>query len=324
MAQTRSVRSLPVEYGPALVEEAVLSGVRGFREEFDFRRSRNRIYTLPEGEERERRFQEFHSVWFVRMRLGCPITAALEEQPILLQQAGRCCIFPARSALEEGADLHQWSAGKLEGIRPEKTILIRMKPARLLEPSSLQSWLRHELMHVADMLDPAFGYDPQCPDNDAGAVAMNLLRERYRVLWDTWIDGRLFRRGWLPQGGREKRREEFLATFSAVDLNAAEKFEEIFLSDAQTHAGLIAFAENSGIRSDPARFSRGKHQPCPLCRFPTYQLLDGTTELLAETLLLIKADFPTWRPEHGLCLQCADLYRAMEMSRSAEALLPRI
>jgi len=324
MAQTRSDRSLPVEYGPGLVEEAVLLGARGFREEFEFRCSRDRIYLLPEGEERERRFQEFHSVWFVRMRLGCPITEALEEQPILLQRAGRCCIFPARSGLEEGADLHQWSAGKLEGSRPEKTILIRVKPARLLEPSSLQSWLRHELMHVADMLDPAFGYEPECPANDAGPVAINLLRERYRVLWDTWIDGRLFRRGWLPPGGREKRLEEFLATFSALGLNAREKFDDIFRSDAQTHAGLIAFAQSSGIRSDPARLSGGRPQPCPLCRFPTYQLLDGATELLTETLLLIQADFPDWRPEHGLCPQCADLYRAMEMSRSAEALLPGI
>ena len=324
MSQPRSVRRLRVEYDPRLVEETVLLHTRGFREEYDFRRSRDRIYLLPEGEEREQRFQEFHAAWFARLELGRPITNALEEQPLVIQQINRCVVFPARSRPEEGADLHQWSAWRSDESGPQKTILIRVRPTRLLEPFSLQSWLRHELMHVADMLNPDFGYEPGWPGNEAGPIAANLLRERYRVLWDTSIDGRLFRRGWLPEGGREKRLKEFLATFSASGRDATEKFEEIFRSDCQTHARLTSLARNPGFPGDPTQASGGRPQPCPLCRFPTVGLLHGEAELAGEIAAAIHADFPAWQPGDGLCRQCADLYQAREMSRSAAALLPGI
>ena len=324
MTPPRSARRFLVEYDPRLVEDAVLLRTRGDREEYEFRRDRDRIYLLPEDEGREQRFQQFHAAWFVRLHLGGGISSALEEQPILLQQARRCCVFPARSRSEEGADLHRWRAAKPGESGPETTILIRVTPTRLLEPSSLLSWLRHELLHVADMLEPTFGYEPRWPANDAGPVAINLLRERYRVLWDTWIDGRLSRRGWLPVGGREKRLEEFLAIFSALGPEAQQKFDEIFQSDFQTHALLTALALHPGVPTDPARPSGRRPQPCPLCRFPTYQILDGATEVPAETLLQVKADFPDWQPGAGLCRQCADLYQAREISRAAEALLPRI
>jgi hypothetical protein len=55
--------------------------------------------------------------------------------------------------------------------------------------------LRHELMHVADMLDPAFGYERSLPTSDDGPSADNIVRDRYRVLWDVTIDGRLARAG---------------------------------------------------------------------------------------------------------------------------------
>ena len=36
----------------------------------------------------------------------------------------------------------------------------------------------------------------------------------------------------------------------------------------------------------------------------------------------IRADFPSWEPCEGLCIQCADLYRARRLSVAAAMLLP--
>jgi citrate synthase len=61
---------------------------------------------------------------------------------------------------------------------------------------------------------------------------------------------------------------------------------------------------------------------CPLCRFPTYTFESEPARLRAEVLDAIKEDFPNWTPSHGLCIQCADLYRARQLSMAAAKLLP--
>ncbi len=57
-----------------------------------------------------------------------------------------------------------------------------------------------------------------------------------------------------------------------------------------------------------------KHRKvCPLCRRKVEELV---TNLLAETeginLALIRAQYPRWQEEKGLCLQCLEYYRAWE------------
>ncbi|MBI2820266.1 MAG: hypothetical protein HYX73_09830 [Acidobacteria bacterium] len=313
-----------IEYDPRLVEEAVLLRIAGGREEKQFRRARDLIYEVENVEEREDRFRQFHAEWFLRLGLGAAVREALAEQPAVMRQVRRCCVLRAPAACEEGADLHELRDTAPRESVAAKALLIRLKPERLLDSSALQGWLRHELTHIDDMLDPRFGYERFVPPKEASPAYSNLLRERYRVLWDTWIDGRLSRRGWLPEGVRTKRLEEFIVIFSALGQDAQQKFDEIFRSEFQTHARLMTLALDSRIQSGTASAGGGRPQPCPLCRFPTYQLLDGGTELPAEIMLQITADFPDWQPTHGCCQQCAGLYGAMEMSRSAEALLPKI
>lgn len=313
-----------LEYDPRLVEEAVLLSLAGHPEEARFRRERDRVYELTNEEEREARFREFHGDWFVRLQLGRPIVEALEEHPGLMQQARRCCVLSAISTVEEGADLHDWlGAAPAEGQRPT-VILIKLKPPRLLDPAGLRAWLRHELLHVADMLDPSFGYERWVPSSELGPAYANLLRDRYRMLWDTWIDGRLHRRGWLPEGVREKRLAEFVATFPMLGPQAAEKFQQLFESDSQTHVSLMAFVQNPAGQGGPLAGSLPHARICPLCRFPGFELICGAADLTPETLGEIRVDFPDWQPEQGLCSQCAELYRTRNQSRAAKAELPRI
>lgn len=313
-----------VKYDPRLVEEAVLSSLAGHAEEARFRRERDRIYELTNEENRETRFRELHSRWFARLRLGRSIIEALEEQEGLLRQVRRCYVMSAVSSPEEGADLHDWlGVARAEDAQPA-VILIRISVRRLLATSDLRPWLRHELMHVADMLDPGFGYERWVPSSELGPAYGNLLRDRYRVMWDVWIDGRLHRRGWLPDEAREKRLAEFMATFRMLGSQAAEEFQRLFESKVQTHGGLMALAQTPSGQEAPTSECVSQARICSLCRFPSFRLLSGITHLSEETLGEIRADFPNWQPEQGLCGQCADLYRTRSQSRAAEAMLPRI
>jgi hypothetical protein len=61
---------------------------------------------------------------------------------------------------------------------------------------------------------------------------------------------------------------------------------------------------------------------CPLCRFPTYAPEPNPEQLAAEVVARIVADFADWQPRHGLCGQCAELYRARPLSAGAAESLP--
>jgi DNA-binding LacI/PurR family transcriptional regulator len=45
------------------------------------------------------------------------------------------------------------------------------------------------LLHIADMVDPAFGYQPAVPEVDGGPTYARLLQDRYRALWDVSVAG---------------------------------------------------------------------------------------------------------------------------------------
>jgi hypothetical protein len=93
------------------------------------------------------------------------------------------------------------------------TIVVRLRPQSLLDPEGLRTLLRRELLHVADMLDPAFGYLKELPSVERDPAVVNLLRERYRVLWDATIDGRLCREGLLGTRARAVGLSEFARAF---------------------------------------------------------------------------------------------------------------
>ena len=48
----------------------------------------------------------------------------------------------------------------------------------------------------------------------------------------------------------------------------------------------------------------------------------GARALPADVVAHVTAQFPAWAPAHGLCRQCADLYRARSLSVAAAAALP--
>jgi len=320
-----------VEWDPSLVEEAVLIAaerrrVRGFRG------ARNRLYEIHDPEQRDVAFREFHADWFERMELGKGLWQALQEQPLIPASTRACILVHSRGSREEGAELFVSPAGEGTGKKETRSVGIRLDPHWLLDEGRLLAFLRHELFHIADMLDPAFAYEPQLPRGELGPAHERLLQDRYRVLWDVYIDGRLVNKKWAPPSVRDRRFEEFIKTFPMLADRAGEAFSRLFHGTSLTHADLVAGALHpvtlSGGVSDsssPSKFAI-RHstlapeprpqagQRCPLCGFPTYSFEPHPDRLPTEVVARIRADFSVWQPSLGLCQQCSDLYQSRVQS----------
>jgi hypothetical protein len=144
-----------------------------------------------------------------------------------------------------------------------------------------------------------------------------LLRERYRVLWDTSIDGRLVRRGWAARACRTLRLWEFCQTFSMLGPQTEAAFARFFHGNAVTHAELVRFAcAPEAYLARPAGAPQ-QGERCPLCRFPTHAFEPEPMQLPHAVVQRLRADFPAWEPVQGLCQQCAELYRARTAQRAA-------
>lgn len=258
-----------IEYEPRLVEETVLRALRGRAEEAKFRAERDRLYEIADLEERDAAFRAFHAVWFERLGLGREINEAVQERPSVAANTTRCLVACASSDGDEGAELFV-SPGKGADEAPRRAVLIRLRPETLMFPDRLRFVLRHELTHIADMVDPGFGYEPRIPASNAGPSREPLLQERYRVLWDAFIDGRLARLGWASAGIRAERLHDFTRAFPMLRERTRKAFDRFFEGTSLTHADLVAFA------ADPERtLGRKQASPhpgggCPLCGFPTH------------------------------------------------------
>ncbi len=301
------VQELVIQYEPRLVEEAVLRALRGRAEEAPFRRQRDDLYAIPDAETREAGFRAFHAAWFERLGLGEGVARALNEQPSVPAAITRCLVTSAVSTRDEMAELFVASGNGAGGA--VRTVVIRIRPETLAAPEGLTALLRHEIFHIVDMLDPRFGYQPRGAAA-AAPLGDRLLRDRYRVLWDTYIDGRLARLGRAAGEIRGARLDEFTRAFPMLGERTEEAFERFFGAASLTHAELLAFAGDpegafGGTRAGPHPGER-----CPLCGFPTHAFEPEPHRLPHEVREGIREGFPGWEPAQGLCRLCADLYRS--------------
>jgi hypothetical protein len=317
--------SPPVEFHPRLIEETVWNAVRGRGDAGLFHRERETIYREPDPEARDHDFSRLCLAWFERLDLEKPIARALADvahgldagRGLVtagglataggLNAARRILFVPATSAKREAAELFVTAGG-------EFTVVVALRPETLADGAAALTLLRGELLHVADMLDPAFGYEPRLPAQPAGPAHDRRLQDRYRVLWDCSIDGRLARLGHVPPVSRDARLREFQRAFACLGECAEPCFERLHSGPRPRHRELVALAADPetafGLRaSGPSSSGR-----CSLCAFPTADLEPSPERLPPEVERAIVAEFPEWRPEQGLCPQCADLYRARPLA----------
>lgn len=294
---------------PDLVEEVLLMFMR--REaaagrpdyEQEYRRTVEPLYETVPAPDREAAFHQAHRRLFVRWGLDRPVREVLDEFPDVRQAVRAIVIARALSGQEEGADLS----------RDRQKVGLRVRSERFLNPERFRPFLRHEFQHVADLLDPAFQYNPtDVPERSPGIQAV--LYERYRVLWTITVDGRLERAGRPTVATREDRWRELQAVYRTLpepDLRVA--FERLWAWDRPTHPELWAMAQDPrrvlawarGEAVCPTASRRLPGDPCPLCRFPTHRWAEAPGP---EVVARIRADFPDWDPAQGLCERCAEAY----------------
>jgi len=280
---------LQVEYAPTLVEAAVLAAVCGGPEERTFLRQRERVYELADAEAREAGFAGLHATWFQRLALDAPFGVALAERPEVGTGCGRALVARALTRVDESADLR---------VTPDAlpTLLVLVRAETVSQPPRLLDFLRHELLHVADMLDARFGYEPRAL-GDEGSPRAGPARDRYRAVWDAWVDGRLARLGRASSGVRVERLGDFARAFPTLGEATEPAFERFFGAERLRHADLAAFAIGAGAG-----------RSCPLCGLPTPRLEPAPERLPSAALAAVVCDFPSWAPADGLCGRCAEIY----------------
>jgi hypothetical protein len=236
-------------FAPDFVEEVVLLAESGLApaERRTFRRARDPVYDIPDEQLREDRFRALHREWFDRLGLGRVVEETVRES-CSVEEAR---ILRAQSRREEGADLVDRVRSHPSGVVP--VLVVRLRPMTILDREATRALLRHELMHVQDMLDPAFGYQRSLP-SDTGALTETTLRDRYRVLWDTTIDGRLARAGHATDRTRAVRLHEFETMFPMFGRKAPAVFDTWFDRSRPTHDDLLAFA-----RTPTSCFDEAEH-----------------------------------------------------------------
>jgi hypothetical protein len=226
---------MEVDYDPGLVEATVLHASRDRGVERMFRRERDRLYEIADPEEREAAFAALHGCWFQRLGLDQPLRDALGEQPGIAARCPRGIVGRALGPGDEHADLLVTAAAP-------PTVLIRVTPKTLSARDQTLGFLRSELFHIADMLDPEFGYEPSLGDGPAGSPLERRRRDRYRVLWAAFIDGRLARRGRAAPDARSRRWHDFQQAFRDLGPAAEAAFERFWSAEQCTHAELAACA----------------------------------------------------------------------------------
>ena len=273
-----------------------------------FHRERERLYSVLDPDERNTAFFKLHLDWFREWGLEQPLTDVLKEFPLVREQLGVLAVRKTTGKNDEGAELYVNETG-------QRTGLLALRLERLSNDAKLRDYLRHEFTHLHDMLNPAFGYSPALDLPGLNAAQKRLARERYRLLWDITIDGRLTAIGHLPMATREQHSAAFARGYSFWPLaKQVEVFDALWNDATPRHAGFLA------LIADP-RGLRDAHRPepgasCPLCDFPTFHWAD-TAALTPAILQRVTAEFPAWQPEQSLCSRCLETYEAVANQKLA-------
>jgi hypothetical protein len=298
-----------IHYAPNLQEAVVLREIDRRRRAGDltvetrYRRSADGIYErLHDPESRRAAFVVLHAKFFDELGYGQPLLEALER---FGQSFDMVLVTRASHPGDEEADLSH----------DRRTLGIRVTAERF-GASDLARWLDHELGHVADILDPTFGYGQAVAS--PFAAMRRLYGERFGLLWDCVVDGRTARAGRAPLAPQDERVTAFCRLFPEFDASAASRVVGRLWDGARPAYGdLLTYARNphalaawtgvaaQGMGAGRAGPERYPGAPCPLCGFPTFAWATAIPEGLEHR---IAGDFPDWTPVRGACERCVESY----------------
>jgi hypothetical protein len=277
-----------------------------------FHRERERAYAILDPDARNAAFFKLHLDWFREWGLEKLLTDVLKDFPLLPGALALLAIRKARGRHEEGAELFVNADTGRHGV-------VALRPERFGNAAALARFLRHEFTHLQDMVDPAFGYTPDLRVPGHDAAQLRLARERYRLLWDITIDGRLARAGHASDAARERHHAAFDRAYSFwPEGKRRAVFAELWSSPAPRHARLAELA------TDPRDLAHAREPlpgaPCPLCGFPAFDWV-APPRLSVDLVARVQREFPHWTPAHGACGRCAEVYEAAARLESWAAAL---
>jgi len=305
-----------LRYDEDLVESAVFLCANGRRADVSplhihrFHRERERLYAILDPDERNAAFFYFHLDWFREWGLEGVLTAFVAEFRLLPGALRVLAFRKARSRNEEGAEMYVSDETGKNGI-------VALLPDRFASNDTLGRFLRHELTHLHDMVTPAFHYSPDLHLPRQTAAHQRLTRERYRLIWDITIEGRLVQACGTTAGLRRRHRADFDRAFSFwPDAKRDEVFDALWTNPCPRHDELLALASNP--RGSASLRATAPGSPCPLCGFATFDWAEAGS-LPAQTAQAIRVDFPQWTAEQGACGRCVDIY-ALRCAQSVATL----
>jgi hypothetical protein len=295
---------MQLQYDEDLVESAVIFSASGRNKNIEpllvrrFNRERERLYSIADPDERNAAFFQLHLSWFREWSLEKQLIDVLNEFPLIRKSVRLIGFRKSRGKKDEGAEMYVNEAGR--------HAIVSLRAERFEKAAALAAFLRHEFMHLHDMVDPNFDYSPQTDLRVSSPSQQRLALERYTVLWDITIDQRLIRQKRETIATREDRSREFDRTFQFwPEEKRAEVFQQLWTNQAPRHAELMELA------CDPCSL-RHANLPapgalCPLCNFSTFQWAD--VKSLSQPILdRIRTEFPSWEINQGMCDRCAEAY----------------
>ncbi|MEK6599610.1 MAG: hypothetical protein AABY52_04630, partial [Deltaproteobacteria bacterium] len=278
-------------------------------------------YDVDDVIDREEEFDKLYEKFFLdNLGYGKVIKEVFDEFPFLNEKISD--VYINMDLMREEANLMKKDPDEPGDLRKIK---FKMRPEIFGDKNEIRKAIRHELMHVKDMLDDDYGYDIRVPAG-LNTTEENFLRDRYKILWDIYIDSRLIKEGKETMETKEKRFAWFSGIYRKMPVEQKiVMFDNFWNKEKITHKEILDMATDmmkavpllGGDASDVEGDEKEKQsywsgRPCPLCQFPTYKWADDIKlqdENAKKLQNAIKADFPKWTAEEGACERCAELYK---------------
>ncbi|OGL38487.1 MAG: hypothetical protein A2042_08760 [Candidatus Schekmanbacteria bacterium GWA2_38_11] len=267
------------------------------------------VYEKQE-EFREKFFERLHEKFFLKFGFDKPLLNILSEFKEFKERIRTIIAFKALTSSQEEASLNSDS----------DKIGLRLHPEHFFNHKHFEAFLRHELKHISDMLDEGFGYKRRNKLGNLSPAQENVIRSRYKMIWDIFIDGRISREGEETVVAREERFREFEELYRTIPRpRLFTIFESVWNAEKITHNEILEMAKDAKVMT--RRYSRGDEKElkeeevmlpgalCPLCRFPTFNWTKNLHEEEESVLVAIKADYPWWDLRQGLCERCLEVYK---------------
>jgi len=312
-------KTLEIVYDQQLVDDIVYKGLAKQEASGDlalykeYHEKRDAIYEMEE-ESRPRKFRELDSDFFNRLGCDVYIKEIFDEYPDIKEKIESVHVRRATTRQNEGSNV----------VDEGRKVIIRLYPEIFIEGiNEIRRVIRHELMHVSDMMNKEFNYNVN-EEFSPSPMEERIMRDRYRLFWDISVDGRLVNKGLETTATRDERKREFDSFFSKIPEDSRDLiFTKMWVAEEpMAHDTMVELSKDTnkvlalaaGGRSseelieDTKKLGPLPGTTCTLCGFPSFDWVEEAAED-EDIVKILKEDFPDWEPQDGVCSRCAEYYK---------------